>query len=255
MPSTLRTKPSPMYRDLAVYYDRIYSRHAYRREAQEVVRLVRRYGRSGGRSWLDVACGTGRHLELLRHRFDVVGLDLSRPMLRLARRRLPGIRLVSGDMRSFRLGRRFDVVTCLFSAIGYLRTEADLRRAFRTFADHLRPGGVVVISPWVAPDQFRPGHHAVDVYQDDLVKIVRASSTRRQGDLSLLTFDYLIADGPGPFRHVREVETLRLTAPRRLAELLGDAGLRTIWRPPSRGVGRHRGWLIGVAPGNAEGEI
>jgi len=238
-----------MYRDLAVYYDRIYSGKDYRSQTAHLVRLARRCGRSPGRRWLDVACGTGRHLEFLRRRFEVVGVDLSEPMLREARRRLPGVRLVRGDMRSFDLGERFDVVSCLFSAIGYLRTEADLRRAFRTFAHHLRPGGVVLVEPWIAPSRFRPGHVSLDVYQDDSTKIVRSGFSERRGSTSRIVFDYLIGETGRGFRHVHEVEELRLVPYPRLCRLLGDAGLTAKWVRPPKATLDARGVLVGVAPG------
>jgi len=235
-----------MYRDLAAYYDRIYHGKDYRGETARVLGLVRRFGRSRGKRWLDVACGTGRHLELLRRRYDVTGVDLSRPMLRLARQRLPGVRLELADMRHLDLGERFDVVSCLFSAIGYLRTESDLRRTFRSFADHLVPGGVVIISPWIGPAQYKPRHLSLDIYQDATTQIVRASSSRRRGRMSLITFDYLIGEHGRPFRHLREVEALRMTPPLRLRRLLAGAGLAATWLPPR---GREsRGWLVGVAP-------
>jgi SAM-dependent methyltransferase len=240
--------PSPMYQDLAVYYDRIYSKRDYRGETDRVVALARRFGRSRGRRWLDVACGTGRHLEFLRKTYLVTGTDLSRPMLRLARRRLPGVPLVLGDMRTVRPKGRFDVVSCLFSAIGYLRTERDLSRAFRNFARLLAPGGVVIVAPWVDPADFRVGHLTIDVYEDDKTHLVRTSEVSRRGSLSRITFDYLIGEVGRGVQHVREVEVLRLTPPRRLRRLLEEAGLEATWIPPRRGVRGDRGWLVGVAP-------
>ncbi len=242
------TEPSPMYRDLAVYYDRIYSKKDYREETSQIRAIVRRFGRRRGRRWLDVACGTGRHLELLRTHYDVTGVDLSRSMLREARRRLPGVRLVVRDMRSFDLKERFNVVSCLFSAIGYLRSEADVRRAFRAFARHLVPGGVVVIAPWVAPRRFRPGHMSVDLYEDATTRIVRAGYSEREGMRSRIVFDYLIGEAGQGFRHIHEVEELRLTTPGRLRQWLSDAGLRAIWIPPRAHEAGSRGWLVGVAP-------
>jgi len=238
-----------MYRDLAAYYDRIYSEKDYRSETSRVVVLARRFGRSHGRRWLDVACGTGRHLEFLRSRYDVTGVDLSRPMLRIAHRRVPGVRLVVGDMRTFDLGERIDVVSCLFSAIGYLRTEADLSRAFRSFARHLVPGGVVLVAPWVAPGRFRSGHMSLDVYQDETTKIVRGGFSERQGTRSRIVFDYLIVEVGRGYRHLHEVEELRLTPPLRLRRLLSEAGLSATWVPPHANGRDTRGWLVGVASG------
>lgn len=242
------TEPSPMYRELAHYYDRIYAWKDYRGEVSRVTALARRFGRSHGRRWLDVACGTGRHLQYLRRRYDVTGVDLSRPMLREARRRLPGVRLVRGDMRRFDLEEQFDVVSCLFSAIGYLRTEGDLSRAFRSFARHAAPGGVVLVAPWIAPSQFRPGHVSLDVYEEDATKIARGGYSERRGMVSRISFDYLLGEAGRGFRHVHEVEELRLTPPKRLRQLLAGSGLRAIWVPPRRATPGDRGWLVGVAP-------
>jgi SAM-dependent methyltransferase len=74
-------------------------------------------------------------------------------MLERARSRLPGIPLHEGDMRDFALGREFDAVTCLFSAIALVQTVEGLRQAVATMASHLRPGGVLIVEPWDSPDE------------------------------------------------------------------------------------------------------
>jgi SAM-dependent methyltransferase len=105
--------------------------------------IFRAHQRSGEVHLLDVACGTGRHLEYLRERYDVEGLDISLELLAIARQRLPGIRLHHGDMTAFDLGKTFDLVTCLFSAIGYVKTLENLRRAVGCMARHLKAGGLL----------------------------------------------------------------------------------------------------------------
>ena len=74
------------------------------------------------RRLLDVACGTGLHLSYLTYRFQVEGLDRDEQLLAIARQRNPEVPLHHADMVDFALGRTFDVVTCLFSAIGYVKT-------------------------------------------------------------------------------------------------------------------------------------
>src|SRR5436190_341815 len=100
-------------------YDLLYEAAGknYELEAEELHELIQAR-RPGAASLLDVACGTGAHLLHLRRHYDAAGVDLEPAMLQQAQTRLSDVRLFEGDMRSFDLGRTFDAITCLFSAIG-----------------------------------------------------------------------------------------------------------------------------------------
>ncbi|TSA50235.1 class I SAM-dependent methyltransferase, partial [archaeon] len=65
-----------------------------------------------------MACGTGKHIEYLKDQFEIEGLDISREMLEIAHVRNPNVTFHQADMTDFDLGKKFDVITCLFSAIG-----------------------------------------------------------------------------------------------------------------------------------------
>ncbi len=82
------------------------------------------------------------------------GVDLSRPMLALARRLNPEVSYGVGDMRRVRLRRTFDAVV-IADSIAYMTSEQDLRAAFRTAFAHLRPGGVFVTYVERTPATFR----------------------------------------------------------------------------------------------------
>ena len=70
------------------------------------------------KSLLDVACGTGAHLETFAKLFEhAEGLEFAPAMREIAERRLPGLAVHGGDMRGFDLGRAFDAVTCLGNAV------------------------------------------------------------------------------------------------------------------------------------------
>ena len=43
--------------------------------------------------------------------------------------------------------RAYDVVLCLFSSIGYVKTKSNLNRAVKCMANHLTPGGILLIEP------------------------------------------------------------------------------------------------------------
>src|SRR5262249_46666691 len=106
-----------MFTKTAEFYDAIYSWKNYERESKLLIDLIGRHKRSTGNSLLDVACGTGAHIAHLKGLFAIEGLDLDDQMLAIARAKHPEIRFHRADMIDFDLGREFDVVVCLFSAI------------------------------------------------------------------------------------------------------------------------------------------
>ena len=130
-----------MFSKTAQYYDKIYAHKDYQAEAAYLQAIVERDTHAGRKTLLDVACGTGGHIAYLKAHYQVSGLDLDPGLLEIARRRYPDVPFYQGDMIDFGLGRRFDVITCLFSAIGYVRTIDNLNRAVRRMAQHLEPGG------------------------------------------------------------------------------------------------------------------
>ena len=76
----------------AIVHDLLYESAGknYELEADELHALIRAR-RPGAASLLDVACGTGAHLEHLHRHYEVAGVDMSRSMLEVARNRLPGV--------------------------------------------------------------------------------------------------------------------------------------------------------------------
>ena len=155
---------------------------------------------------LDVACGTGHHIEYLKEHFAVEGLDISEELLEIARQRNPDVLFHQADMIHFELGRRFDVVTCLFSSIGYVRTIENLRRAINCMAQHVMPGGVVFIEPWFTPDTWRPGTVHAQFIDEPEVKIARVNTSFAEGRLSYFDLHYLIGTPEGTEHFVERHE-------------------------------------------------
>ncbi len=244
MPSSGRPAHLP-YALSAEVYDRVYAWKDYAAEARRIRSLVRRYGPSGSRTLLDVACGTGAHARHLARWFHVTGVDASPAMLAVARRAQPGTRFVRGRMESFRLSERFDVVTCLFSAIGYVRSRRELERTVRNFAAHLKPGGVVLVEPWLTPTAFRAGSMHLGVYGSKRSPIVRMNSSVRRGDRSILELHYL-AGIDGAVHSWTERHDLALFDDRTVRRAFVAAGLR-VRRIPSHFTTR-RGLYVGVRP-------
>jgi ubiquinone/menaquinone biosynthesis C-methylase UbiE len=195
-----------MFLKTARYYDKIYSFKDYRAEAQYLTAVIDQNLRSGGDRLLDVACGTGRHIEHLKTSFAVEGLDISEELLELARQQNPDVLFHQADMVQFELARQFDVVTCLFSSIGYVRTAENLRQAINSMAQHVMPGGVVLVEPWFTPDTWHPGTvHAMLIDEPEL-KIARVNTSFSRGRLSYFDLHYLIGTPQGTEHFVERHE-------------------------------------------------
>ena len=232
------------YGELAKYYDLIYSWKDYAKEARTLRQLIRQYKRSRGTALLDVGCGTGKHIQQLKGSFECVGVDVNEGMLEEARRNVKGVEFVKGDMVDFRLGRKFDVVLCLFSSIGYLRTTAALAKTLRNFAAHLNTGGVVIIEPWFTKSTIIDGHvHVLSQGTDDL-KIARVDHTRVVGRHSVLDERIIIVEkGKGISSH-RDRMVMSLFENDEVMASMEQAGLEP--RHLKRSLAPGRGLYVGV---------
>jgi SAM-dependent methyltransferase len=132
------------YRWLAQYYDELFLslRHPMDAARERVLGRIL----PGVETACDLACGTGTTaLALARRGIDMYAVDLSPLMCRLAREKAARARLplhvLRGDMRSFRLPKAVDLITCEFDALNHVPRMADLRRVAKAVARALRPGG------------------------------------------------------------------------------------------------------------------
>src|SRR5260221_4217372 len=122
----------------------------YEQEAAQVHHLILQYKESPGNALLDIGCGTGGHITFLEQHYSVEGLDISPAMLEIARKRFPAVSFHQGDMTYFVLGRQFYVITCLFSAIGYVETVRKLYETIQNQVGHLVPAGVLILETWLS---------------------------------------------------------------------------------------------------------
>ena len=96
---------------------------------------------------LDLGCGAGEPFPryFLDHGWDVVGVDFSENMLRLAARYAPGMRTLHADMLDVDFEpARFDAITCIYSLFHVPRARHPA--LFANFHRWLRPGGQVLFT-------------------------------------------------------------------------------------------------------------
>jgi len=217
-------------------YDLEHAHKDYAAEAARVEELIRART-PDARTLLDVACGTGMHLEHLRARFACEGVDLDEGLLSVARRRVPGVPLHRGDMRTLDLGRRFDAITCLFSAIGFVGGLDGLADAARSFAAHLEPGGVLIVEPWIAPDAWKPNRpHVLSASTEEIALARVTLSGVRDERISTTEMHYTVATSDGVESWV-ELHELYLFTDEEMRAALEDAGLE-VEHDPAGLIGR-----------------
>jgi SAM-dependent methyltransferase len=164
------------------------------------------------------------HLRILKRHFQAEGLDISLDFLRLAKKANPGTHFHKGDMRTFALGRRFDLITCMFSSIGYMKTMKDIKAAIRNMAAHLTEGGVLMVEPWLSPGQWHPGRVSMSIVNEPELKIVRMNTTERKGRIASFEMHYLVGKPEGVF-HSKELHQTRLSTVQEMTNAFREAGL------------------------------
>jgi SAM-dependent methyltransferase len=229
--------------DFAHVYDGIYRRHKnYAGEADRIRELALEY-RPEASSLLDVGCGTGEHLAHLRRHFDVAGVDLASSMIRIASAKLPGVPLLQDDMRTFGLDRTFDVVCSMYSSVGYLASADDLFTAVKNMAHHLRPGGVLIVEPWILREDWNGGDLVEAGFENEGGKVVRMGRWTTRDGRSHVEMHYLVATGSDPVRHFVDEQELSLFSREEYETAFRSAGCAVEYRPDGYA---DRGVFIGV---------
>jgi SAM-dependent methyltransferase len=232
-----------MFTKSASFYDALYHFIDYRAAVRQIHDLVQQRA-PGASTLLDVACGTGQHLQYFRDLYDVEGLDLDGQLLEVARQRCPGVPFHEASMVDFEVTGRFDVVTCLFSSIGYVQTVQNLRLAIAAMARHLNPGGLLIVEPWFEPDRFWTDTVTANHFEGPDLKICWMYTSKREGDVSVLDIQYLVGT-PDRVEHLVEEHRVGLFTREETTAAMEDAGLTVEYDPQgpfNRGlyVGRAR---------------
>lgn len=143
----------------ANYYDLIYKNKDYPGEVEYILSLLNKY-QPNLKSILELGCGTGKHALILSEKgYQIDGVDLSDEMISIAydqNQKLPqniasNVQFEQGDLRTVRMGKKYDAIVSLFHVMSYQTSNEDLSAAFATAKAHLKPGGVFLFDCWYGP--------------------------------------------------------------------------------------------------------
>jgi predicted TPR repeat methyltransferase len=195
--------------EFAAVYDLLYgSKKDYAAEAASIRDLVLARV-PDARSLLDVGCGTAEHLRHWSERFAVSGVEASAGMVAVARHKLPDVRIVHADMRTFSLDDRFDVVCSMYGVVGYLGNLDELHAAVTRMAAHTGSGGLVLFEPWIFQENWTGGIDVDDLTVRDGQRLARMGNWVTEGRSASIELHYLHGDGDS-VRHFFDRQQLSL---------------------------------------------
>jgi SAM-dependent methyltransferase len=164
----------------AEFYNLLYKDKNYRGEADYIDALISKYAekKSAEVELLDLACGTGRHLQELHKKGyrKLSGSDISKAMVDVAKTTSTSgrfdIRFYNHSFQtSDKIDRKFDVVLSMFSAINYVTNYEDQSRTLTNIHQLLKEGGIFIFDFW-------NGNAVVDSYSP--VKVLRKSDANSE---------------------------------------------------------------------------
>jgi|688.fasta_scaffold659673_1 SAM-dependent methyltransferase len=103
---------------------------------------------------LNIGCGTGSHdIELAKLNYDVVGLDTSSEMIKIAKQKksIKNLDFLVDLKNTYTSRNKFDVVTSLFHVISYQTNKLELDKIFSTASRNLKKGGIFIFDYWYSP--------------------------------------------------------------------------------------------------------
>ena len=219
------TKIDAYQEDLAYIHDVGFDFYA-RGVAPELLKIFRRHGIAQGLV-VDLGCGSGIWAgELIRAGYDVLVVDISESMIRLARKKAPQARLVRSSFLDVPLPC-CDAVTSLGECLCYLfdskNGTKELTKLFSRIYEALRPGGLFLFDI-AQPGQITASLRVRNFAGADWVVLREAEEDRKN---FVLTRRMTLFRQVGKlYRRSEETHRLRLYWAADLARILRNIGFR-----------------------------
>ena len=216
-----------LYDELASWWPLLSPPSDYEEEAGFYERTLLDACERPAKTLLELGSGGGNNASFLKKRFEMTLVDRSPGMLETSRALNPECEHVEGDMRTVRLGRRFDCVF-IHDAVAYMATEGNLRKAMETAFVHCEPGGAALFTPDHVRESFRPStdHGGVDGDGRGFRYLEWTWDPDPADTSYVVDFAFLLRERDGSVRVEQERHTLGLFARADWLRLLSEAGFR-----------------------------
>lgn len=190
----------------------------------------------GGRA-LELGVGTARvAVELARSGISVTGIDTSRDMLEVARRKMKRepeevrqrLTLKRADMRSFHLDQVFDLIYSPGGGFQECLTEKDMRACLDCVSSHLKREGKLVLAIWMPSLERNFGERIYDEPQPDhqghrVARSIVWSEPGKEGRPRIEILYQILADGL-LLEEYEVTATVNVLSPEKVRSILKGSG-------------------------------
>ena len=194
------------------------------------------FNKTDGNTVLELACGTGRLAQvLLREGAQYTGIEIEPNFIRAAERKLADfgdlVSILEGDIRSFKLGKKFDLIFIGFNSFLHLLTDKDALDFFQCVRVHMHEKSRFVIDIYIPdplflyrPEGFRfPVLEYTDSITDEYVYVEESNVYDSMTEVNELVW-YFSTKGKKDFDE-RQF-SMRMYFPSKMNQMLIDAGFK-----------------------------
>ena len=185
---------------------------------------------------LDFTCGTGAQtLYLAKHGYNVIGIDISPAMLKIAKQKAKEaklkVRFYKGDMRSSEFGT-FNAVITIFNAIGHL-SKPEFEKTIRNVGSNLKKDGLYIFDIFnldFMKKNFRKYKFLDTATEVDGTKFVRFNNNKLDIKRGLMTINQetTIQEGMNKPKVFRETWTMQIYTANELKNMLKRNGFEVL---------------------------
>lgn len=218
-----------LYNELAKYYD-LFNYSDYGKQSMFLSKIFDKYSKDclNNRQVLDLACGTGEHIKLLKDKFIISGQDINWGMIKVARAKNKKIKIAQGDLNKLKIKTNFyGLIYCFSSSIQYILNPADLLKTFLAINKGLSAGGIFAFDLSYCKENWKEGYVGISTVIKDDLQIVEIFKSRSKNNISYYNPVYLINE-KNKFKFYIDEHQIYLYKINQIKKLLKIAGFKKV---------------------------
>lgn len=127
--------------------------------------INKRYLKGNARTLLDVACGKGTIDNSLKKNYEITAIDKDKKRISIARKNVPGVKFIQGDMQKFRHDKKFDIILCTDAIDHGYELRKDIAKTIRNLKANLNKQGVIIFDVYFLEDSWKSNTTTVQKFK------------------------------------------------------------------------------------------